>query len=209
MFRFLILSFVFLPCFAAQATILQGHDRGNGGNIVSCPTQFPGYLFMDYFVASKRTSLAPLNPIMGDADSKVRNILESLEVYRPVLAASLRQKLDIFLEESIMLPDMPERVVDDYGFGNDLNLVGCQLRQLIVQVLDQNLRTSYFISESLWQELSEEQKAYAILHEILLKEFRASRSSVKDTSLVQWAAISLTTWVTLRDRKQAPYLPGF
>lgn len=151
-----------------------GFERGNGGNIVFCANETHP-MFLDYyiFVRNENKFIFPsLSPTNGTAIEKALQVIQPLYLHSTTLADRLRKTILDFESESYFVSDMPRVVVNDESISALLETYRCNLHQLIFQ---RNIPTAegvrYFISQQHWKILDEDQKATAIVHEAVLREF--------------------------------------
>lgn len=171
MFKLIAAIFIALT-YAAPS--LAGFERGNGGNIVFCDNESRP-MFLDYYIFTRNENkfiFPPLSPTHGPAIEKALQVIQPLYLHSISLGDRLRKTILSFESESYFVSDMPRVVVNDESISALLELYRCNIHQLIFQ---RNLPTAegvrYFISQQHWKILDEDQKATAIVHEAVLREF--------------------------------------
>lgn len=151
-----------------------GFERGNGGNIVFCANETEP-MFLDYYIyiRSEKKLLFPiLSPMNTPAIEKALQLIQPLNVYDSLLTERLASAIRSFEKESYFINDMPRVVVADEGLRALIETYQCNIHQLIFQ---RDLPTAegirYFVSEKHWKMLNDDQKATALVHEAVLREF--------------------------------------
>lgn len=151
-----------------------GFERGNGGNIVLCLGESQP-LFLDYYLFKRSQTgiyLPPLSPMDQGPMEKALNLILPIYQYDRGLALSFAETINNFPQEAFYISDMPRVVVDDEGLPASAETFNCQMHQLIFQreqPLFDGIR--YFVSLPHWRLLSDDQKATALVHEALLREY--------------------------------------
>ena len=151
-----------------------GFERGNGGNIVFCANETEP-MFLDYYIyiRSEKKILFPiLSPVNTPAIEKALQLIQPLNAFDSLPTERLAKTIRSFEQESYFINDMPRVAVADEGLRALIETYRCNIHQLIFQ---REIPTAegvrYFISEKHWKMLNNDQKATAMVHEAVLREF--------------------------------------
>lgn len=163
-----------------------GDEKENGGDIIFCgPAAGPQYELLDLYEAQKLFQWQ-LIPARGSSTEEIfEERIKGLEVRDPVRAALYRDFMRSFSHEARFVADSDFTDVPDEGFKAPPK--GCQLRQIVVQY-DKPAPdgTRYMINESLWNAISNENRAALLLHEFIYREGRLPENSFKTSSGVRY-----------------------
>ena len=171
MFKFIF--FVVLTLSYAPPSFA-GFQRGNGGNIVFCADEARP-MFLDYYLflrQEEKIFIPLLPPGQGSAENKALNMIEPISQSFPRLTKKIAKSIRDFKREFFLIPNMPRVVVVDEGLSSVLETYNCQIHQLIFQQEEPTIEgIRYFVSSPHWKLLDDDQKAVAILHEAILREY--------------------------------------
>lgn len=203
---FIALAFSGFNCFA-----LGGDEvRNGGGYIIRCDTN-PDGVFINYFVDywfGYRTAgvfdRTYLPPAFGSPKERVSLILNNLAKVYPQKAKVLQGYLESFEKDSVFVDDMAEQVTHDVPLKGWPSVNhSCVGQQMIVQS-GPYTNVRYTIYTKLWKTLPTDQKAFAILHEILLRDYRGRFTTEDAGRRVQTDSWTLAYWSM--NNKSADYL---
>jgi hypothetical protein len=154
----------------ASALTLDGHENGNGGDIVLCGGSTPSAELLDFFEARV---LRGITVKLGGADQsveqKINLMIDRAAQFDSFRVEKLKKGLDFFWKNSQFVRGLEFVDVPDSGH------IGlpphCSIAQIAVQRLPPFPEEKYFIiNQDLWDLLSNDGKAGLIMHEILFKE---------------------------------------
>lgn len=148
-----------------------GGAVGNGGGVILCPPSSNNPVeLLDYFEARKLRNISiDIDSMSGTWKEKAQAVINRLGKQ-----SQLRQKiysswLATFENEMMILAGVEFNTVPDA-----MNIgipEGCKYAQAAVQISPQfSGDRRYYISESIWKQMSESQKAGLVLHEIVYRE---------------------------------------
>lgn len=169
---------LFLLSLRPDLAVAGGSIAGNGADVVVCPPgSGQGSLeLLDFFELKLYDHASPSLP-QGTPDEMLSGILQDLSQRSPLRAASYSDEWKQFwsrakLESS--LPDIPDS-------HNIFLPDGCHLKQLIIQHRTNGVPT-YEVNSDLWGQLSDQQKAGAVLHELLYGEAMDAGQSTSENA---------------------------
>lgn len=151
-------------------------DKGNGGDVIECPTASGGktYELADYYEArTRRTNKVSieLGPRELNYQEKVNYALNRMAQVAPHRAKLYQVWFSTFLQETEFVSG--EELVDI----PDSSLLSipknCKIRQAAVQLADKDILfglTRYTINGDIWEQLDSTQKAGLVLHELIYRE---------------------------------------
>lgn len=158
--------------------IKAGDHKGNGADVIVCP-QNNGekqVLFLDYVEAEVRRDIII---DIGNTDRPYLAILDDLLKRIETIDYTRAKRYRIYLN------DFSEEVkfITDFSLGDVLtqSLLECKnekgkILQLVVQITPRFKEDKrYFIDKTLWDQLSERDKAGVILHEFIMREIGYKR----------------------------------
>jgi hypothetical protein len=148
---------------------------GNGGNVVVCDDQVMGFydrfeltLRYDWVWDQEVVEVPVLNESMDEVQLAAA-YLKRIETLNPILYGRLVTYLATFKEEVNFVKGYLPNVLDDAGVVV-LPAKNCSLELLIVQKPVQYPKKSlYTINQIYWDKLSAQDRAVAILHEIIYR----------------------------------------
>lgn len=149
-------------------------EVGNGGNVVHCGK---GYRMLDAWEVDNGMKIPAWNVDFPEAAfddnfdaafTLANNIVDSLHYRETARWESYKQALATFKQEAEFLPNITLMPVNDEGL--TIIPLSCSLEQLVVQRRDvaaDNIR--YVFNAQIWDHLSVQDKAAALLHEVIYR----------------------------------------
>lgn len=163
-----------------------GDEKENGGDVIFCgPDGATRLGLLDLYEAQKLFHWQ-LVPAKGQSTEEIfEERMKAFEGRDPVRAALYRGFMQSFSQEARFVPESDFTDVPDEGFKAPPQ--GCQLRQIVIQY-DKPAPdgTRYMINESLWNAISNEDRAALLLHEFIYREGRLPENSFKTSSGVRY-----------------------
>jgi len=151
-----------------------GDRIGNGGDALAC-INVPERPLMEMLDTYMSRELLSLTPGLADAPTNYQDIvtglLDRLQVMNPTRAEKYRNWYTTFHDEAEFLPNII--LIDIPDTGAQVIPNGCDLRQIAVQrTVDEMFPGDkrYTISQDLWAQMSEFNKAVLVVHELAYRE---------------------------------------
>jgi len=202
---FKLACLIFLFTLSCSVTLYAGDTKGNGGDLIICYNEagaISSTHTLDYFDLTQNGKKILLGGKNSTYDEKITIALNRLERLSPRRATIYRQWVDTFSEEVHFIPgEVNLGEIDDEDWGGPLPDNCIQL-----QVANQNRRflppgKRYAISLKWWNQMSEEDRAGLILHELIYRELKSNTSrSVRAfnqlISTLEMERISLRNFIT-------------
>ncbi|HEX7673732.1 MAG TPA: hypothetical protein VF412_06150 [Bdellovibrio sp.] len=195
-----------------HATI--GNETQNGGFVALCSTNnTPAEIyFLDYYVYTRQLRptdpVLVLPPVLGSPLQKAREVVQRFAEISPDLGAVYLNYLDHFESQVVWVAEMPANVTNDIG-NLAISIIDsshpkCLSRQMIIQSRHDS-QVRYYINKGLWDNLNDNnQKAIAILHEIVLRDMVDKSKFLSNTSDVQKLVIYMLLYSA---NGQLPFTP--
>ncbi|MFS4460336.1 hypothetical protein [Bdellovibrio sp. HCB2-146] len=155
-----------------------GFERGNGGHVVLCDEQV---VFLDLFIyqLDNKKTFHGIHSEYSGINHKFGALLRPLEKLSPARAERYRAWASTFFREATFLADFDGRPFFTRGYSDvDINTKlrisrwNCKLELMIMQTREVTGAAYYRIKGPLWAKLSEDQQVIALLHEVLLRDYR-------------------------------------
>lgn len=168
-----------LSLFVIQAYASGGHELGNGGDALVCPNS--PVSFYDVYEAEHRFSMKPQFP-EGDNEYKIaKEIVGRLRTLSPLRATGYSKWIEEFESETQFLTG--KELIDVPDTNSGFLPKGCKIEQLLVQSEPKFPGEKRFVVNlDLWQQLSPQHRAAALVHEALLREGRLNKHSNSEYS---------------------------
>lgn len=179
----LLLLFWNFSGISLDAAFAGGVYIGNGGNVISC-YQVEGLRFLDAYLAQtpEEAKKGPLSfvPIAHSPTEAATLLLEPLKILSPQRAVTYYSWLDHFFEEAILVNPLHARDIFPYAYSDvDLStkiLLSSRSCKIDVVIFQKDQVTTgeprYLIVSTYWQDLATDEKAAAIVHEIIMRDFK-------------------------------------
>ncbi|MNS77111.1 hypothetical protein D3C72_1106850 [compost metagenome] len=163
---------------SAFAGLVDGHDRGNGGDALVCKNaqgQITSAHFFDLYEATEKFGMTLVPPKGATLEEKVLSLIDRVSSVDPIRAKLMKLWYKTFNKESSLKPGIT--LVDVPDTGDAFWPKECELAQLVVQTdLDLPLNPyRYLFSKDIWQLLDDNNKAATIVHELLWREARVAK----------------------------------
>ncbi|MBS1970914.1 MAG: hypothetical protein JSU04_11440 [Bdellovibrionales bacterium] len=190
MFRTLIAIFMTLFSVSTWAQV-SGHEKGNGGYGVSCPSVDGTNVFLyDTVEAKLRYNLSVQDPrpspyagiSLIDTALLYLNSIKNLD---PNRYKKYKTWIEDFPKNARALPSAEMGPVGDIGFS--ILPKGCRLEQLVIQhepVGPEDRR--YLINSDLWQKMGVLDRAATMLHEVIYRDLLEINPAVRTSEKVRY-----------------------
>lgn len=202
----LVTLIILLSPLTSFAEIILGSLRGNGGHIVRC--QNGESRFLDYYEATHSfgMNLPPFQPADSDEFQKTQGLLQRLAEYDRPLAQTLLSWLKEFPAETQWRSWGDVNSTGDAGFFLPPD---CKPQQLIIQNgPGESGLHRYQIDPLKWQALMMDEKATAILHELVYRAFMSDFSFSSTSKKVRLFVIMVLRMQTSTPPGQFEYENG-
>ncbi|MFN8789819.1 MAG: hypothetical protein ACK5Y2_00005 [Bdellovibrionales bacterium] len=155
-----------------RRSIPLGGNSGGGGDAVLLESG--QVVHLDFYETLDRYQLTPITPSGSNLDEMVASLLERLAKRDSVRAQLYRNWYRTFFAETGMLSNKKAANLADEG--GTFICAHCEVFQLVIQKeIDPPISPHrYYIVEDVWNQMSLDQQAYTVIHELLLRELRAS-----------------------------------
>lgn len=160
--KMISLLFLFVSLFAHA-----GNEVGNGGIVLySLTTKVPSVLLDAYETEARYGFTIKWPKEMRDDLSIAMEFTKRLAAYDPRLQNQLNTWIKTFYAEASIASSLP--LIFDTGVGIHIPK-GYGFGQLVIQTKHDN-QTHYLLNERFWEMLPVEQRAIAILHEVVYRK---------------------------------------
>jgi hypothetical protein len=149
-----------------------GGNSGGGGDAVLLESG--KIVLLDFYETLDRYNFNPVTPSGSNLDEKVESLLVRLSKTDFVRAQLYRNWYrSFFLETGLLANKKAANLADE---GGAFICTNCEVFQMVIQKdIDPPISPfRYYIVEGVWNQLSLDQQAYTVIHELLLRELRES-----------------------------------
>ncbi len=156
---------------ATTAFARGGNELGNGGDIVYCPRSAEKAILLDVYESRFSNRKLMFENDGLSYEGKLLKIFDRWQRVSPLRMNRYREWLEKFTQEAAFIPNVELPNIPDEGLAAVPR--GCEIRQIIVQLPEEDIGTSYkryTVSKDLWDLLNENNKAALVLHELIYRE---------------------------------------
>ncbi len=181
--KYFMVCLIFTFLFTANiAQARRGIADSGGGTVISCEDN--SYSLLDYWEANQRGLIIKFEEGI-EFDYKVEILLDRLAKFNPIRARKYRKYWDNFFREAMFVD------TENLGIVTDVGPVpvplGCELIQAAGQLVDLLPGDPrYYISQPVWNKLSETDKAGLVIHEIIYRDYLEEKLNVPTTRKIRY-----------------------
>lgn len=190
-----------------DTALAEGQDRGNGGDVIVCPSKRgKSVIFYDRYETEHRFGFKFVPPAGKDVNEKLSSLIQRLEKRSPTRAARYRKWASTLPFESKFLKGI--ELIDISDTGSGFIPAGCKPEQLVVQSQPKFRNDKrYTFNDDLWRLLDDDNKAVALMHELILREATSNENRHLNSQAARYlnamvlsdqiASMNLNQWLTL------------